>query len=127
MFAMLTMNPNFKILKLAYGNRAIHKTAAGGSDVHKYAPYNYDEDSMNMNIGVNYTSTLANSFDSFQFQNTAYGMFTGLKAFRPNEMLYLTSTSRVRCKMIITIVNIGQRKFTIIGERGLVPLLLPKK
>lgn len=92
MFAMLTMNPNFKILKLAYGNRAIHKTAAGGSDVHKYALYNYDEDSMNMNIGVNYTSTLANSFDSFQFQNTAYGMFTGLKAFRSNEMLYLTST-----------------------------------
>jgi hypothetical protein len=92
MFAMLTMNPNFKILKLAYGNRSIHKLAAGGSDVHKYALYNYEEDSMNMNIGVNYTSTLANSFDSFQFQNTAYGMFTGLKAFRPNEMLYLTST-----------------------------------
>ena len=92
MFATLTMNPNFKIMKLAYGNRAIHKLAAGGSDVHKYAMYNYDEDSMNMNIGVNYTSTLANSFDSFQFQNTAYGMFTGLKAFRPNEMLYLTST-----------------------------------
>lgn len=91
-FSMLTMNKDFKILKLAYGNRSIHKLASGGSDVHKYALYNYEEDSMNMNIGVNYTSTLANSLDSFQFQNTAYGMFTGLKAFRPNEMLYLTST-----------------------------------
>ena len=92
MFAMLTMNPNFKIMKLAYGNRAIHKLAAGGSDVHKYCLYNYEEDSMNMNIGVNYTATLANTLDGFTFQNTAYGMFTGLKAFRPAEMLYLTST-----------------------------------
>ena len=92
MFATLTANPNFKILKLAYGNRAIYSLANGGSAVHKYALYNYDEDSLALNVGVNYTSTLANSFDSFQFQNTAYGMLTGLKAFRPNEMLYLTSS-----------------------------------
>lgn len=91
-FSSLTGNQNFKILKSAYGNRAIYKTAAGGADVHRYAIYNYDEDSGRLNIGVNYTATLANSIDNFQFYNTAYGMFTGFKAFRPNEFLYLTST-----------------------------------
>lgn len=91
-FASLTGNQNFKIMKSAYGNRAIYKIAAGGADVHRYALYNYDEDSGRLNIGVNYTATLANSIDNFTFYNTAYGMFTGFKAFRPAEFLYLSST-----------------------------------
>ena len=87
-FQMLTQNKNFKILPCAYGNKAIYT----GNAVNKYALYNYDEDSLAMNIPVNYTSTLANSIDNFTFQNTAYGQFTGVKAYRPNEMLYFTNT-----------------------------------
>jgi hypothetical protein len=85
-FQMLTQNKSFKILPLAYGNIAIHGT------VNKYALYNYEEDSLRIDIPVNYTNTLANSTDNFNFQNVGYGQFTGAKAYRPLEMLYFTNT-----------------------------------
>lgn len=85
-FQMLTQNKNFKILPIAYGNIAIHGT------VNKYALYNYDEDSIRIDIPVNYTNTLANSTDNFNFQNVGYGQFTGVKAYRPLETLYFTNT-----------------------------------
>lgn len=85
-FQMLTMNKSFKILPLAYGNKAVHGTK------NVYCLLNYDEDSVRMDIPVNYTNTLANSNDSFNFQNVGYGQFTGVKAYRPAEVLYFTNT-----------------------------------
>lgn len=85
-FQMLTMNKNFKILPIAYGNIDIHGT------VNKYALYNYDEDSIRMDIPVSYQNTLANSTDNFNFQNVGYAQFTGVKAYRPLETLYFTNT-----------------------------------
>ena len=86
MFEMLTMNKNFKILPSAYGNKAIQGTK------NIYTLLNYDEDSVRLDIPVNYTNTLANSIDNFNFQNVGYGQFTGVKAYRPAEMLYFTHT-----------------------------------
>jgi len=86
MFQMLTMNKNFKILPIAYANKAIEGTK------NIYAMLNYDEDSVRMDIPVNYTNTLANSTDNFSFQNVGYGQFTGVKAYRPKEMIYFTHT-----------------------------------
>lgn len=83
MFKIMTRNENFKILPLAYGD-----TAYNTLGVTRYALYNYEEESLRMDIPVDYTSTLANSVDNFSFQNVGYGQFTGALAYRPKEMLY---------------------------------------
>lgn len=81
---IMTKNKNFKVLPLAYGDKAY-----SGYAVQKYVLLNYDEESVRMDIPVDYTNTLANSIDNFSFQNAGYGQFTGVLAYRPAEMLYL--------------------------------------
>lgn len=85
-FQMLTMNKSFKILPLAYANKEVQ----GSKNI--YTLLNYDEDSVRMDIPVQYNNTLANSVDNFRFQNVGYGQFTGVKAYRPLEMLYFSNT-----------------------------------
>lgn len=89
-FKVTCRNPNFKILPLAYGDAAYHAdvTAIAGKQV--YTLYNYDEESMRMDVPLDYTNTLANSLDNFNFQNAGYGQVSGVIALRPLEMLYFT-------------------------------------
>ena len=87
-FKVMTSNPNFQILPCAYGD-----TANSGLTNPRYALYNYDEDSLRMDIPVDYTNTLANSIDSFKFQNVGYGQFTGLVPYRPKELMYFDDAS----------------------------------
>lgn len=82
-FKIMTKNQNFKILPLAYGDNT-----HSGLGVQRYALYNSEEESLRMDIPVDYTATLANSIDNFSFQNVGYGQFTGALAYRPKEMLY---------------------------------------
>jgi len=82
---LMTKNPNFQILPNAYGN-----VANNGLGVNRYVLLNYDEESIRMDIPVDYTSTLANSNDSFNFQNVGYGQFTGVGLYRPFELMYFT-------------------------------------
>ena len=82
-FKLITRNAAFKILPLAYGDAAYSTLG-----VQKYALYNSEEESIRMDIPVDYTNTLANSIDNFSFQNVGYGQFTGVLAYRPAEMLY---------------------------------------
>lgn len=82
----LTMKKDFKILSLAYANKTI------GGTYNTYTLLNYDEDSIRMDIPVQYTNTLANSIDNFSFQNVGYGQFSGVKAYRPKEMFYFKHT-----------------------------------
>lgn len=82
---IMTMNKQFKVLPLAYGD-----TAYNSLGVTRYCLLNYDEDSLAMNIPVDYTSTLANSVNNFQFQSVAFGQFSGVVAYRPLEMLYFS-------------------------------------
>jgi hypothetical protein len=82
-FQLITRNKSFKILPLAYGD-----SAYSGLGVQKYVLLKYDEESLRMDIPLDYTSTLANSLDNFAFQNAGYGQFTGVLAYRPLEMLY---------------------------------------
>jgi hypothetical protein len=86
-FKDITGNPNFKILPLAYAAKANNATVSG-LNKNRYTLLNYDEDSLRMDIPVDYTNTLQNTVNGFQFQSAAYGEFTGLKAYRPLEMLY---------------------------------------
>jgi hypothetical protein len=83
-FAIMTGNKNFKILPSAYADKAYSSLG-----VQKYVLLNYDEESVRMDIPVDYTNTLANSIDNFSFQNVGYGQFTGVLAYRPLEMYYM--------------------------------------
>jgi hypothetical protein len=88
-FRVITRNKNFKILPLAYCDYA----NAGGSlpsnvTTAMYAFLNYDEESIRMDIPLDYTNTLANSLNNFMFQNAGYGQFTGVVAYRPLELYY---------------------------------------
>jgi hypothetical protein len=85
MFAVITRKKDFKILPLAYGDAAYNKAEI---NMQCYALYKYDEESLRMDIPVDYTNTLANSIDNFSFQNAGYGQFTGVLAYRPLEILY---------------------------------------
>lgn len=87
----LTHNKDFKVLPLTYCQASI---AAKFSTTlpfatQQYVLLNYDEDSIRMDIPLDYTNTLANSVNNFMFQNAAYGQFTGVLAYRPAELLYL--------------------------------------
>ncbi len=87
-FKVSTRNLNFKILPLAYADAAYNPN----SSKQFYTLLNYEEESIRMDIPVDYTNTLANSIDNFSFQNVGYGQFTGVQAYRPLEMIYFTYT-----------------------------------
>lgn len=81
--ATATQNPAFKILPCAYCDQ-INNTLG----LNRYVLLNYDEDSIRMDIPVDYTNTQQNTLNGFQFTNVGYGQFTGALAYRPLEMLY---------------------------------------
>ena len=88
-FQIMTKNKNFKILPLAYLDVAnAGGSLATGAATCQYVFLNYDEESVRMDIPLQYTNTLANSLDNFMFQNSGYGQFTGVLAYRPAELLY---------------------------------------
>ena len=82
-FKVSTRNASFKILPLAYGDNAY-----SGLGYQSYVMLRYDDESLRMDIPLDYTTTLANSLDNFSFQNAGYGQFTGVLAYRPLEMMY---------------------------------------
>lgn len=89
-FQTICQNKNFKILPLAYADSANAGGALNSAYSSKqYVLLNYDEESLRMDIPLDYTNTLANSVDNFMFQNVGYGQFTGLLAYRPAEMYYM--------------------------------------
>jgi hypothetical protein len=89
-FQTITRNKNFKILPLAYCDVAnAGGSLASGANTAQYVLLNYDEESVRMDIPLDYTNTLANSLDNFMFQNAGYGQFTGVLAYRPLELFYM--------------------------------------
>lgn len=88
MFQVITRNKSFKILPLAYGDASYHGDVSSIAGKQVYCLLNYDDESLRMDIPLDYTTTLANSLDNFAFQNAGYGQFTGVLAYRPLEMIY---------------------------------------
>ena len=74
------------ILPLAYCEAS--QNASRGVNMNRYALYRKDLETIRMDVPVMYTSTAPNTANNFQFQNVAYGQFTGVKAYRPLEVLY---------------------------------------
>lgn len=89
-FQLITMNQQFKILPVAYADAQLSDGALAKP---RYTLLNYDEETIRMDIPVDYTATIANSIDNFSFQNAGYGQFTGAKAYRPREMLYIDNNT----------------------------------
>lgn len=87
-FQTITRNKNFKILPLAYADATYHADVTQIVGKQVYGFLNYDEESIRMDIPLDYTNTLANSIDNFSFQNAGYGQFTGVLTYRPLELLY---------------------------------------
>jgi hypothetical protein len=77
-----------KILPLSYADQAYHADVSQIAGKQVYTLLNYDEETIRMDIPVDYTSTLANTINGFSFQNAAYGQFTGVRVLRPAEVLY---------------------------------------
>lgn len=88
---LLTANPNFKILPLAYSNKTVN-AAVSGLNRNRYVMLNYDEDTIRMDIPVDYTNTLQNTVNGFHFQNVGYGQFTGVQLYRTLEVIYFDHT-----------------------------------
>ena len=82
-FQTMCKNKSFKILPLAYGDAAYNAEAK-----QIYCLYNANEESIRMDIPVDYTNTMANTLDNFTFQNVGYGQYTGLGNYRPLELMY---------------------------------------
>jgi hypothetical protein len=80
--------PNFKILPNAYGTPA--NNAVAGLNKHVYCLLRYDPESIRMDIPVDYTTTQPNSVNNFQFQDVAYGQYTGVGFYRALETLLFT-------------------------------------
>ena len=83
----LIVGHEVEIKKLAYAD-----TARSGLAVQRYVLLHKDADTLALNIPVDYTATLANSINGFHWENAAYGQFTGVKVFRPKEVLYFDFT-----------------------------------
>lgn len=90
-FKLLTGNPNFKVLPLAYASKTLNANITG-LNKNRYVLLNYDEDTLRMDIPVNYTNTMQNTINGFHFQNVGYGQFTGVQLYRPLEVLYFDHT-----------------------------------
>lgn len=84
---LLTRNPKFEVKPLAYADKTVNADYTG-LNKNRYTLLNYDEDSVRMDIPVDYSNTLQNTVNGAQFVNVGYGQFTGVKAYRPNEMIY---------------------------------------
>lgn len=68
-------------------SQAAYNTAYGVNKA-RYALYRNDVRSIRMDIPVDLTTTQPNTVNNFQFQDAAYGQYTGVKAMRPLELLY---------------------------------------
>jgi hypothetical protein len=77
-----------KILPVAYaiGSSAVGADTAIGH--HRYAMYRYDPESLRMDIPVDFTMTQPGTLNNFNFQDAAYGQFTGVGIYRALELLY---------------------------------------
>lgn len=88
-FKQSTMREDAEILPLAYAEAKYNKEFINvGTGKQCYALYNYDEESLRMDLPVAYTSTAINTSDGFNWQSVAYAQIAPAKAYRPKEMLY---------------------------------------
>lgn len=87
-FKTMTMNPNFKILPLAYCDKVNFD-----STNNLYLLYNSDPTTLKFDIPLDYQMSTTASINGFQWANVAWGSFAPLALLRPKELMYFTNTA----------------------------------
>ncbi len=89
MFDQIVPGKKVKIAPLAYGMAAYNKTTVNvGTGKARYILMKKNIDTAFMEIPVDFTVTAAGSYNNFNFQDVAYGQYSGVSALKPREILY---------------------------------------
>lgn len=89
-FKAASQNPNFEIVPIAYCDSDTN--VAWGVQQQLYLLYKFDQETVRMDIPVDYTITQANTVNNFQFQSAAYGQFTGVHFYKALQALMFAYT-----------------------------------
>lgn len=83
-FVAVTGNADFQVKGLVYSQQERNSLSQN-----RYVLYRRNDDaSLRMDIPLDYTTTIYDTVNGFDYQSMAYGRFTGVKAYRPAEMIY---------------------------------------
>lgn len=66
--------------------------SGGALATDQYVLLNKNDEVLNMQLPVPYTTTVPNSVDNFQLQDVGYAQFTGVQALNPRQIVYFTGT-----------------------------------
>ena len=87
----MTGNPNFTILGLSYAQSSINSSR--GISKNRYTLYKNDPDTMKMAVPVDFTMLEADTSNKINWQQAAYGQYSGVLVNRKREVLYLDETA----------------------------------
>jgi len=87
----MTGNANFKILGLSYAQSSINSSR--GISKNRYTLYKNDPDTMKLAIPVDFTMLEADTTNKINWQQAAYGQYSGVLVNRKREVLYLDETA----------------------------------
>lgn len=91
MLKKMTRNDGFEILPNAYCEADIN--APAGVNKNRYILYRRDPDTLSMVIPVDLTMLDPRSVNGFDWEQLAYGQYSGVMIHRPREVLYLDETA----------------------------------
>lgn len=90
-FKKMTRNDSAEILPLAYCESSLN--ASAGVTKNRYVLYRRDPDTLSMSIPVDLTMLDARSVNGFDWEQLAYGQYSGVMIHRAREVLYLDETA----------------------------------
>lgn len=91
-FALITMNPNFEVYGVLYGNMTVNAGYWTANGTQRYLLYRKDPKSVRMDLPMDFVLAAPVPVGPATFEGLGYGQFTGVIAFRPAEMLYFDHT-----------------------------------
>jgi len=83
--------PNGKFGAIKPISYAMVSFSGGTLSNNAYVLLNKNDETLNMQLPVPYSTTVPNSLDNFQLQDVAYAQFTGVQALKPREIIYFNS------------------------------------
>jgi hypothetical protein len=90
-FRKMTANEGFQILPLAYAQDDFNDDR--GINKNRYALYRNDADTLKMAIPVDFTMLEADTTNKINWQQAAYGQYSGVLINRKREVLYFDETA----------------------------------
>jgi hypothetical protein len=91
-FKRITGEKNFKILPLAYAQKAQNAGYWTSLGTNRYALYRRNPETVKMDIPVDFVLNPAGTSNNFNWQGVGAGQFTGTIFYRPAEALYFDHT-----------------------------------